>query len=62
MIATLKVKLGLGFMGNAQMVGYEFDLSLLAIALFLVLNGSYLWSLDSLFYQDEIIHLVVKQQ
>lgn len=48
LIATLKVKLGVGFMGNGQMAGYEFDLSLLAIALYLVLSGSYLWSLDSL--------------
>ncbi|RCW49464.1 DoxX family protein [Paenibacillus prosopidis] len=48
LIATLKVKLGVGFMGNGQMAGYEFDLSLLAIALYLVLSRSYLWSLDSL--------------
>lgn len=48
LIATLKVKLGVGFMGNGQIAGYEFDLSLLAIALYLVLSGSYLWSLDSL--------------
>lgn len=49
LVATLKVKLGAGFMGNGQMAGYEFDLALLAIALFLALGGSHLWSLDSLF-------------
>jgi putative oxidoreductase len=47
-VATLKVKLGVGFLGNGQMAGYELDLALLVIALYLALSGSYLLSLDSL--------------
>ena len=36
MIATLKVNLGVGFVGNSQMAGYEFELSLFAIDFFLL--------------------------
>lgn len=48
LIATIKVKLSVGFLGNGQIAGYELDLALFAIAIFLTLMGSYLWSLDSL--------------
>ncbi|OMP66021.1 DoxX family protein [Domibacillus epiphyticus] len=44
LVATLKVKLAAGFLGNGQVSGYEFDLALLAIAVYLVLNGSKLFS------------------
>jgi uncharacterized membrane protein YphA (DoxX/SURF4 family) len=45
--AILKVKLGAGFLGNGQGGGYELDLVLMAISVFLALNGSFLLSLDS---------------
>lgn len=44
--ATLKVKLAVGFLGNGQMAGWELDLAFLAMAVYLVLNGSYILSLD----------------
>ncbi|MFD2611641.1 DoxX family protein [Paenibacillus gansuensis] len=44
--ATLKVKLSVGFLGNGQLAGWELDLAFLAIAIYLVLNGSYALSLD----------------
>jgi putative oxidoreductase len=46
--ATLKVKLAVGFLGNGQMAGYELDLALLAIALYLAINGSKQYSLGQL--------------
>lgn len=48
-VATFKVKWAAGFMGNGQMAGYELDLSLLAIAIYLALNGSSFLAVDSLF-------------
>ncbi|WP_018394431.1 DoxX family protein [Bacillus sp. 37MA] len=44
--AILKVKLAIGFLGSAEMAGYELDLAFLVIALFLTINGSKLWSVD----------------
>ncbi len=47
--AIFKVKIAIGFLGNGQMAGYELDLALLAIAVYLALNGSRMMGLDSLF-------------
>lgn len=47
--AIFKVKLAVGFLGNGQMAGYELDLALLTIAVYLALNGSRMMGLDSLF-------------
>ncbi|WP_338450344.1 DoxX family protein [Niallia oryzisoli] len=47
--ATLKVKLAMGFLGNGQGAGYELDLALLAMAVFIALNGSKLLAVDQLF-------------
>lgn len=47
--ATLKVKLAMGFLGNGQGAGYELDVALLAMAVFLALNGSKLLAVDQLF-------------
>ncbi|MGG3449852.1 DoxX family protein [Domibacillus aminovorans] len=50
--AILKVKIAIGFLGTAEMAGYELDLAFLVIALFLAVNGSKLWSVDGvLFYK-----------
>ncbi|MDA7026643.1 DoxX family protein [Bacillus sp. CLL-7-23] len=49
--AIFTVKLSAGFIGTDGSMGYEFDLALLAIAIHLMLNGSQLLSLDSLFRQ-----------
>lgn len=50
--ATLKVKLAAGFLGNGQMAGYELDVALLAIALYLAINGSKQYSLGQLIRKD----------
>ncbi|WP_307893674.1 DoxX family protein [Bacillus swezeyi] len=47
--AIFTVKLSAGFMGTDGGAGYEFDLTLLAMSVYLALNGSGLLSLDSLF-------------
>lgn len=52
LVATFKVKLAVGFFGNGQMAGYELDLSMLGIAIYLCLTGSHLLSIDSLFKKD----------
>jgi putative oxidoreductase len=49
--ATVKVKLAIGFLGNGQMAGYELDLAFLAIAVYLVINGSKLLSASQLIFQ-----------
>ncbi len=51
--ATLKVKLAVGFLGNGQMAGYELDLALLAIALYLAINGSKKYSLGQLIGKNQ---------
>jgi uncharacterized membrane protein YphA (DoxX/SURF4 family) len=51
--ATVKVKLAIGFLGNGQMAGYELDLAFLAIAVYLVINGSKLFSFSKLFFHRD---------
>ena len=51
--ATLKVKLAIGFLGNGQMAGYEFDLALLAMALYLAIAGSKWLSVSNLFSNNK---------
>ena len=51
--ATLKVKLSLGFLGNGQMAGYEFDVALFAMAAYLAINGSKLLSLNQLIFKKD---------
>ncbi|WP_223590281.1 DoxX family protein [Neobacillus bataviensis] len=51
--AILKVKLSVGLLGNGQMAGYELDLGFLAMAVFLVISGSKLLSIDQLFSKKD---------
>ncbi|QGQ47692.1 DoxX family protein [Metabacillus sediminilitoris] len=51
--ATFKAKLALGFLGNGQMAGYELDIALMAIALFLAVNGSNMLSLDQAVFKGQ---------
>ena len=53
--ATLKVKLAVGFLGNGQMAGYELDLALLAMAVFIVINGSKMFASRSSCFQTKRI-------
>ncbi|AMX84777.1 oxidoreductase [Geobacillus subterraneus] len=45
--AIAAVKADAGLLGNGRETGYEFNLALLAMSMYLWLNGSRLWSLDS---------------
>ncbi|MBT2696452.1 DoxX family protein [Bacillus sp. ISL-40] len=51
--ATIKVKLAIGFLGNGQMAGYELDLALLAMAVFIAINGSKMFALDQLIFKSQ---------
>ncbi|WP_458411896.1 DoxX family protein [Schinkia sp. CFF1] len=52
--AILKVKLSVGLLGNGQMAGYELDLAFLAIAVYLAINGSKLFSLGQLIFHKDL--------
>ncbi|NNV07269.1 DoxX family protein [Geobacillus sp. C56-T2] len=45
--AIVTVKADAGLLGNGRETGYEFNLALLAMSMYLWLNGSQLWSLDT---------------
>ncbi|WP_407067060.1 DoxX family protein [Geobacillus sp. G4] len=45
--AIVTVKADAGLLGNGRETGYEFNLALLAMSIYLWLNGSRLWSLDT---------------
>ncbi|ULT54548.1 DoxX family protein [Neobacillus drentensis] len=51
--AILVVKLPAGLTGNGKMPGYELELSLMIIALYLVLNGSRFLSIDSILVKSK---------
>jgi putative oxidoreductase len=51
--ATLKVKLAVGLLGNGQMAGYELDLTFLAIAVYLLINGSKLFSVSQMIFNKD---------
>ncbi|WP_442597685.1 DoxX family protein [Neobacillus sp. D3-1R] len=51
--AILKVKLSVGLLGNGQMAGYELDLGFLAMAVYLLISGSKLLSVDQLFVKKD---------
>lgn len=51
--ATLKVKLSVGLLGNGQMAGYELDLAFLAMAVYLAINGSKLFSASQLIFHKD---------
>jgi putative oxidoreductase len=51
--ATVKVKLAAGFLGNGQMAGYELDLALMAMAVFIAINGSKMFALDQVIFKGQ---------
>jgi putative oxidoreductase len=52
LVATFKVKLAIGFLGNGQMAGYELDLTLFAISIFFVITNRSLYALDNVFFDS----------
>lgn len=51
--ATLKVKLAGGFLGTGQGAGYELDLALLAMAVFIAINGSKMFAVDQVVFKQK---------
>ncbi|RCW41105.1 DoxX family protein [Paenibacillus prosopidis] len=49
--AIVKVKFALGFIGNGQMAGYELDVALLFISIYLALTGKTMYSLDNMIFR-----------
>ncbi|MNZ92137.1 putative oxidoreductase CatD [compost metagenome] len=49
-VATIKVKLAVGFLGNGQMAGYELDLALLAISVYLALKSRTFLALENVIF------------
>ncbi|GAM15801.1 putative membrane protein [Mesobacillus selenatarsenatis SF-1] len=52
-VAVVKVKLAGGFLGNGQMAGFELDLALLAISIFLAITNKSLFALDNVIFQSK---------
>lgn len=52
-VATVKVKLAIGFLGNGQMAGYELDLALLIIALYFAIGNKSAFALDNKLVRSE---------
>lgn len=51
--AIFSVKLSAGFLGNGQMAGYELDLALLAMAIFLMIANSSSFSLGNAIFRSK---------
>ncbi|NYE04071.1 putative membrane protein YphA (DoxX/SURF4 family) [Bacillus niacini] len=51
--AIVKGKLAVGFLGNGQGAGWELDLALLAMSLFIAINDSKMFALDKVFFKGQ---------
>lgn len=51
--AIVTVKLPAGLLGNGQMAGYELDLALLAISIYLAVSNKSVFALDNKFFRSE---------
>ncbi|KKK37471.1 oxidoreductase [Mesobacillus campisalis] len=51
--AILTVKLSAGLLGDGVSAGYELDLALLAMAVFIAVNGSKLYALDQVVFKKQ---------
>lgn len=52
-VATVKVKVAAGFLGNGQMAGYELDLALMVIAIYLAVAKKSLAALDNILFRSD---------
>lgn len=52
-VAIFKVKLAVGFLGNGQMAGYELDLALMVISIYLAAKGKSNFALDNVLFRTE---------
>lgn len=52
-VAVIKVKLTGGFLGNGQMAGYELDMALMAISIYLAITNKSLFAIDNVIFQTK---------
>lgn len=52
-VAIVKVKIAVGFLGNGQMAGYELDLALMAISIYLAATNKSVLALDNVLFRSE---------
>ncbi|MBS4213950.1 DoxX family protein [Neobacillus rhizophilus] len=52
-VAIVKVKIAVGFLGNGQMAGYELDLALMAISIYLAAANKSVLALDNVLFRSE---------
>lgn len=52
-VATFKVKFAVGFLGNGQMAGYELDLALFVICVYLALKSKSFWALENVIFRSK---------
>jgi putative oxidoreductase len=52
-VAVIKVKLAGGFLGNGQMAGYELDLALMSISIYLAISNKSLFAIDNVIFQSK---------
>ncbi len=52
-VAIVKVKLAAGFLGNGQMAGYELELALLGVSLYLAIASKSLLALDNVLFRSK---------
>ncbi|MFC4803028.1 DoxX family protein [Neobacillus sp. GCM10023253] len=52
-VAIVKVKIAVGFLGNGQMAGYELDLALMAISIYLAVANKSVLALDNVLFRSE---------
>lgn len=52
-VAIVKVKIAVGFLGNGQMAGYELDLALMAISIYLAASKKSVLALDNVLFRSE---------
>ncbi|WP_079507360.1 DoxX family protein [Mesobacillus jeotgali] len=52
-VAVIKVKLAGGFLGNGQMAGYELDLALMAISIYLAISNKSLFAIDNVIFPSK---------
>ena len=52
-VAIAKVKLAAGFLGNGQMAGYELDLALFVISIYLATTNKSFLALDNVLFRPE---------
>lgn len=52
-VATIQVKFAVGFLGDGQMAGYELELALLVVSVYLALKSKSVWAIDNMIFRSK---------